>query len=372
MNNNQLYIPKKINVGYQKREDTYTKKLAYVIYYDDKNVLRKEQSWNSWRDKSIKNTEFENVPTEGFVLNKGVGGARHSYGWNARNEYIRIYDPRDFEFEISVANLLFILRETDCMKGKGLVGEFVYSWDGKDLVLLPVISEEYKKSQEYTKLQKQKIGVKDLTPGCVYTTKKQEKLIYIGKYNWLSREYDYRNKDVYKYIKCSPKYIFFDVKNSQSEIWDYGYKPLSGLTSLATKDTDVAVTDYAKLLDNFLKSKRGSLPKDIEAVAVELSVPVLNKGYFTVFECINGKYFEVSIHPNTSWIGGEYRYDGYRISKSGYCISNTDGVKFLKRGEDRSYSSSRTYKFEELMSRDYYNIYIVLESGKKVKYEKYL
>ena len=54
----QLYIPKKINVGYQKREDTYTKKLGYVIYYDDKGVLRKEQSWKNWRDKSIKNEEF--------------------------------------------------------------------------------------------------------------------------------------------------------------------------------------------------------------------------------------------------------------------------------------------------------------------------
>ena len=32
--NNQLFIPAKLRVGYNKREDTYTKKLAYVIYYD--------------------------------------------------------------------------------------------------------------------------------------------------------------------------------------------------------------------------------------------------------------------------------------------------------------------------------------------------
>ena len=31
-----IYIPEKIKVGYQNRNDTYTKKLAYVIYYDEK------------------------------------------------------------------------------------------------------------------------------------------------------------------------------------------------------------------------------------------------------------------------------------------------------------------------------------------------
>jgi hypothetical protein len=74
----QLFIPSKIKIGFQKREDTYTKKLAYVIYYDLKNKLRKETSWNSWRDHKIEPLEFENKPISGFVLNKGVGGARQS------------------------------------------------------------------------------------------------------------------------------------------------------------------------------------------------------------------------------------------------------------------------------------------------------
>lgn len=129
MNNEQLFIPEKICVGFQTREGTYTGKLAYVIYYDQKGVRRKEKSWESWRNKKLPPVDFTNEPIEGFVLNKGVGGARQSYGWNTRNEYIRVYDPRDFEFEISVANLLFILRECDCSRGKGLEGKFVYAWD---------------------------------------------------------------------------------------------------------------------------------------------------------------------------------------------------------------------------------------------------
>ena len=42
-----IFIPKTINVGYQNRSGTYTGKLAYVIYYDEKGKLRKEASWRS-------------------------------------------------------------------------------------------------------------------------------------------------------------------------------------------------------------------------------------------------------------------------------------------------------------------------------------
>lgn len=34
--NTNIFIPTKINVGFQERKDTYTGKLAYVIYFDEK------------------------------------------------------------------------------------------------------------------------------------------------------------------------------------------------------------------------------------------------------------------------------------------------------------------------------------------------
>ena len=39
---NTIFIPKTIKVGYQERKDTYTGQLAYIIYYDQRNVLRKK------------------------------------------------------------------------------------------------------------------------------------------------------------------------------------------------------------------------------------------------------------------------------------------------------------------------------------------
>ena len=241
MQTQQLFIPDKINVGFQKRDDTYTGQLAYIIYFDKKGVLRKETSWQSWRDKKIDPVQFENTPTEGFVLNKGVGGARQSYGWNARNEYIRVYDPRDFEFEISLANLLFILKEGDCSRGKGLEGKFVYAWDKNNLVLLPASSQDYKISASFTDLQDKTVRVKDLVSGASYLTRKQEQLIYLGRFiKHTLMAYRGRPPE-----KAAKKFVFWDGKN---------FVFLNEIKSIAIRQGDGVTANFAELVDKYNNS----------------------------------------------------------------------------------------------------------------------
>lgn len=282
MSSEQLYIPNTLRVGYQERSGTYTQKLAYVVYYDDKNKLRKETSWKNWIQHDL--GDIENTPMEGFVLNKGVGGQRYSYGWNARNEYIRVYDPRGWEFEISVANLLFILQETSSIQGKGLEGEFVYSWDGKELVLLPTCSQEYKQSTEYTKLQAKKVSARDLQVGCAYLTKKQEELIYLGRFDFTEinadtdYDYDYR-KGRYNYrytyeMETKKQHIFYDAKNKGVRSSYYNtnreFFPLKSMTSLAMIKSEDQVSDYAEIMDRFNSTYHASAPVEIITEDVEI------------------------------------------------------------------------------------------------------
>ena len=177
-----MFIPKKIKVGYQKRSDTYSQKLAYVIYYDTKNKLRKETSWQNWRDKDMGDDEFDNTPMEGFVLNKKVGGTRYHY--DMRQTYTRVYDPRGFEVEITIPNLLHILEHTSSIRGKGLEGEFVYAWDGTELVLLPVSSPDYEDLQKKTEtlIENNYIKGSELVVGKTYGTIDGEGYVYLGKY----------------------------------------------------------------------------------------------------------------------------------------------------------------------------------------------
>lgn len=181
-----IVIPPKINVGFQNRKDTYTGKLAYVIYFDDKGKLHKEPSWNSWRDEKIPNEIYENEPLEGFVLNKKVGG--YKSGWDFRQTYARVYDPRGFEFEITVENLLWILESNNCIKGKGLEGEYIYGWSGKDLVLVPTSSPDYveiKKKNEI-RVNNNFIKGKDLIVGATYKNIQDEIYLYMGRYDYYS------------------------------------------------------------------------------------------------------------------------------------------------------------------------------------------
>jgi hypothetical protein len=200
------------------------------------------------------------VPTEGFVLNKGVGGARQSYGWNTRNEYIRVYDPRNFEFEISVANLLFILRECDCSKGKGLEGQFVYAWEGTQLVLLPALSEDFKTSSKFTELQGKKVSSKELVPGYTYGTKKQERLVYLGRFDY----FYFKDKDSNKYhheygIQTSiKKYVFWSDKSKYGYDNNGHYVYMDVVKNIAEVVFDAPRSDLQSLIRGYQNSVHGS------------------------------------------------------------------------------------------------------------------
>ena len=107
MANERLNIPETLKVGFNSRSDTYSGKLAYVTYINKKGDIAKETSWKGWIDKNIDIEPYDNKPIEGFVLNRRAGG--YKSGWNFRQTYCRVYDPRGFEVEISMENLLYIL-----------------------------------------------------------------------------------------------------------------------------------------------------------------------------------------------------------------------------------------------------------------------
>ena len=73
LNTSELYLPKTLKVGYQYRDTKFEKKIGYVIYlYDHTGKLRKETSWENWRDKQIESNEFENIPTAGFMIHSNI------------------------------------------------------------------------------------------------------------------------------------------------------------------------------------------------------------------------------------------------------------------------------------------------------------
>lgn len=252
-----LFLPKKIKVGYQKRNSTYTGKLAYVIYYDQKGKLKKETSWENWRDKNIEPQEFDNIPTEGFVLNKKVGD--YSCDWNHRKAYTRVYDPRGFEFEITIENLLYILENTSSIKGKGLEGEFVYTWSGQDIVLMPTCSPDFEVISEYNDVlqSNKKFNTKNMIIGATYRDKDNQNIVYIGRYPVYGTIYEFDDKEFASHIKmCN----YAKKNNKVVDEWvSEGYDAKSGWKQYYKRKTGVTGKEYWFAYSDSGSSRNGSV-----------------------------------------------------------------------------------------------------------------
>lgn len=244
-----LYIPKRINVGFQERQDTFTGKLAYIIYYDDKGVLRKETSWNGWRDNKIEPIEFDNEPRAGFLFNKGI--RRDGYHWGSGRSVIRVYDPRDFEFEVTVDNLIGILMHSDVSK-RDIVEECVYAWAGKDLVLLPVNSEIYQSSLNYTAKISQNFSAKSLVKGYTYTQKRSDEILtYLGYYEWFDWK-DHSYPDRTHGSSGKKKHVYWDGKHFVTP----------SVTMIASVNTEEVAENYSTLVVSFSRLKTHNQSSD--------------------------------------------------------------------------------------------------------------
>ena len=296
-------IPAKINVGFQKRTGTYTGQLGYIIYYDHKGVLRKETSWQSWRDKTIPNQEFDNIPTEGFVLNKTAGGGR---GWDSRRTVSRIYDPRGFEFEIGIDNLLYILENANCIRGKGLEGKFVYGWNGTTLLLIPEAAPEYVSCAEFTEALAEKVETKDLVAGGTYRTKSNEEVVYMGRFDYHTEKYDYAEQKYKPIIK--KKHYFFMSPGAPHGITHL--KTLNG--KIIQRIGTETAHNFADLMD-ILETDSSYSPydssKDVYVAATEADILEYGRWWLSdkikFFVEYNGRYMRVKI---------DQEYQKYQIS----------------------------------------------------------
>lgn len=365
-----LFIPAKIRVGWQTREGTYENKLAYVIYYDNKGVLRKEKSWNGWRDQKIDPQDFNNTPQDGFVLNKGITRFNWSH-FGSNRSMIRIYDPRGIEFEITPENLVGVLMETTCAK-RGIEGKCVYAWAGTELVLLPCASEEYQKAVQYTARQDMKIVAKDMKPGCSYTTKKGEEVIFIGRYKWYTWNRYYSGEA----RTCKKAYIFAYPQKPQYRL---KFFPKNDVSFLAVLNNPDPVSNFADLMDEFSGDIHSSSITGWVSSPVERKIHKVPRPhpYSDICELKRYNYAEPQGDDFHFWyLEIVYGYNnekksvlnGYRLISRGVFETKT-----LKRVSE--IHSSWNYRQQspilteqQVLDRmlNFVDVFIVLESGKKV------
>lgn len=175
-----IFIPQELKVGYQKRDDTFTGKLAYVNYKNSKGEWSLNKSWNSWIDSSQGVLEINNAPLSGYVVNKSK---TRYFSCSGRSTMIRIYHPNGFEFEITPDNLCTILSHSD-ISHSYISQECIVAFEAGKIILVPTNSAVYQKAIQETQRKNSKL-TEALEVGSIYITNTTDKssCIYLGKHN---------------------------------------------------------------------------------------------------------------------------------------------------------------------------------------------
>lgn len=238
------HIPKQIHTGFQDRDDTYTGKLSFSTYVEEKTgQLKHDNEWKHWCNKEGR-IVLDNKPMKGFMFNRNKTHHSNNYYFNTKRIVFRVYHPEGFEFEIKPDNVNLLLEYTDISK-KEITDPCIIAFSGKTIVLLPITSPEYQDYIRKEEKRNDKNRKQNLKKEFAYKKKDSpDILLYAGKYDFsynLPRiSYDtmgYYDKN--KTIKNLD--VFYNLNSYEYEILD--------IKKLSTIDDFVILKEHREKLN---------------------------------------------------------------------------------------------------------------------------
>lgn len=136
-----IKFPEKYYVGFQKqrfsREDNFRMLGFATPNTGDYAFKKRKASVDGWSEKDLTPLDMDNKPTHGFKIVDAV--SRYS----TSNKKFRVEDPRGFELEIDVYNLLEIIEKHTIVQGT-IMEPMLWGRFGGDNYLISGNSAEYK------------------------------------------------------------------------------------------------------------------------------------------------------------------------------------------------------------------------------------
>lgn len=182
--NYSMKLPEKFYCGFQQRNGQDDLPLGFMTPWGtDKAFEKRKDTVDRWagnsygRTASLSAVTFDNTPVMGFKLGRAI----RRCGWNGGNTVIRVEDPRGFEVEIQVGNLLRIMENNTVENGE-IMAECVWGRDGNANILLATNSEPYLQAVENTERMKRKTSVKDVKPGMKVRLQNGTEAIWLGMF----------------------------------------------------------------------------------------------------------------------------------------------------------------------------------------------
>ena len=180
-----IKIPEKVYVGFQGRRSEDEVPLGFMTpYTTDQAGIKRRASVDNWAKGYYSNTEktfnsviLDNKPMIGFKIGRDI---RRSGGWNGSGaSYVRVADPRGFELEITIENLVMCMSANLVDNGE-IIQECVWGRDGNRNMLLPTNSEPFKDSIQTKAKLDTVISLRQIKPGDEIALITGETGIYFG------------------------------------------------------------------------------------------------------------------------------------------------------------------------------------------------
>jgi hypothetical protein len=219
-----------------------------------------------------------------------------------------------------------------------------------------------------------------MTEGCVYVTKQNEKVLYLGRHDFYNWESDWGREDyahVNKHQKC---HVFVKyLEDGKTEYWTQ-----TGFTKLAAKLNEEASSDFAAEYDKFKHSVNGCPNKDFTFKKIKDIKPRLHKagGYYWKAQWMafkdGDRWFAVEIYKNDYPEDSKYPFE-IDVSSAPIKFGTLEnGQAFYTQPHCRRGYRSRGERVEgrllpncateeELCNYDFYDMYVVPEKGRKIK-----
>lgn len=162
----KIKIPTQVYVGFQGRRSEDEVPLGFMTPYDTTQAgLKRQATVDSWADcgdeKTFNSVVLDNVPMIGFKLGRAI---RRQREWGGNSTYVRIEDPRGFELEITIENMVMMMSHNIIEDGE-IMQECVWGREGTKNILLPINSEPYMDSLDTTRRLASKLSLKDVKAG---------------------------------------------------------------------------------------------------------------------------------------------------------------------------------------------------------------
>lgn len=215
--NRTIKIPTKVYVGFQNRPSSDDVPLGFMTPWGEDEAARKRiATVDNWA-RGYGNTEkvepvtLNNIPMTGFRISRAV---RRSGGWGSSNAtFVRVEDPRGFELEISVQNLLMLM-DNNITQDAEIIQECIWGRDGGNNILLAVNSQPYLDATENTRRSASRVSAKEVKPGFEVTLENGDRGFYYGIVNAILK------KDGNLHLSAK-RYHLMRIKNADGELVDF-------------------------------------------------------------------------------------------------------------------------------------------------------